>query len=241
MSERLDAFLAHAGIGSRTDAKRLIRAGRVTLEGTVERDPGAQIRGRSVACDGEPVSPPRKDVVLLMHKPAGVSCSHDEREAPLVFDLLGEFWRATPLECVGRLDRETSGLLVLTDDGALNHRLTSPRRHVAKRYRAEFSGKLCGDAAERFRAGLLLDGEDDPTLPAELVALPAVEGAPHGKATVVLSEGRYHQVRRMLAACGVTVTALHRDRIGALDLPADLPPGRFREATAEERDALARR
>lgn len=241
MSERLDAFLAHAGIGSRSDAKRLVRAGRVTLDGSVERDPGAAVRGRSVACDGEPVSPPRRDVVLLMNKPVGVSCSHDEREAPLVFDLLGETWRSVPLECVGRLDRETSGLLVMTDDGALNHRLTSPRRHVAKRYRAEFAGRLAGDAAQRFRTGILLDGEDDPTLPAELEVEAAAPGAAHGKATVVLAEGRYHQVRRMLAACGVTVTALHRDRIGLLDLPADLKLGAFREATTEEYGAMSAR
>jgi 16S rRNA pseudouridine516 synthase len=240
MGERLDALLAHAGFGSRSDVKKLIRAGRATVDGVVERDAGRDVRGRAVAVDGEPATPPRRDVVLLMYKPVGLSCSHDPAEDPLVFDTLPEEWGRTPLECVGRLDRETSGLLVLTDDGALNHRLTSPKRHVLKRYEAAYTGALAGDAAERFRAGILLKDEEEPTRPATLtVVVPPAGGAP-GRAIVELSEGRYHQVRRMIAACGGAVVALHRTRIGALELPADLRPGAVREATADEVARLAK-
>jgi 16S rRNA pseudouridine516 synthase len=240
MSGRLDAFLARAGLGSRTDVKRLVRAGRVTLDGVVVDDPGEAVRGRSVACDGEPVTAPRRGVTLLLHKPTGVSCSHDPREAPLVFDLVAGVRTESPLECVGRLDRETSGLLVITDDGALNHRLTSPKRHVPKVYRVEYSGRLPADAEERFLRGLELKGDDAPTLPATLVRDPLARPArpAEGAATLRLAEGRYHQVRRMFAAVGAHVERLHRERIGALALPADLAPGAWREAAPAEIAAL---
>ncbi|HYC79295.1 MAG TPA: pseudouridine synthase [Planctomycetota bacterium] len=238
MSDRLDAFLAHAGVGSRSDVKRLIRGGRVTLDGVECRDAGEAVRGRAVAVDGEPVAEAPRGVVLAMHKPIGVSSSHDPMEAPLVFDLVPEAYRAVPLECVGRLDRETSGLLLLTDDGALNHRLTSPKRHVIKRYRATFVGPLAADAVARFAAGMTLKDDDRPTLPATLTVDAAPAGTAPGRATVLLREGRYHQVRRMFAACGARVIDLHRDRIGGLDLPPDLAPGAMRPLSEDERARL---
>jgi 16S rRNA pseudouridine516 synthase len=169
-------------------------------------------------------------MALMLHKPLGVTCSHKEQGA-LVYELLPGRWRARDpaISTVGRLDKETSGLLLMTDDGELLHRIISPRRHVAKRYRASLDRPLAGDEAARFAAGdMLLEGEDKPLQPAVLEAVSPTE------ALLTITEGRYHQVRRMFAAVGNHVTALHRDRIGGLDLPADLAPGQWRLMTAAD-------
>jgi 16S rRNA pseudouridine516 synthase len=153
-----------------------------------------------------------------------VTCSHKEA-GPLVYELLPARWRMREpaISTVGRLDKETSGLLLLTDDGALLHRIISPKRHVAKRYLATLARPLQGHEAERFASGeLMLEGEDKPLLPARLEPLSGRQ------AWLTITEGRYHQVRRMFAAVGNHVEALHRDRIGGLDLPADLAPGGWR-------------
>jgi 16S rRNA pseudouridine516 synthase len=186
------------------------------------------------------VSPPRRGVVLVLHKPTGLSCSHDENEAPLVYDLVPKEFRAARLQSVGRLDRETSGLLLLTDDGALNHRLTAPRRAIPKRYAAGFVGRLPHDAVARFKAGMLLSHDEAPTLPARLRVDSPSDGTSVGRAIVEIEEGRYRQVRRMFAALGTTVVELRRERFGALVLPADLCPGAAREATADEIAAASR-
>ncbi|MCR9097302.1 MAG: rRNA pseudouridine synthase [bacterium] len=229
---RLDGFLSRAGLASRKQARALIKQGRVTVDGEVCRDASRRIGDEVVALDEAPVESPVSRADFLMHKPVGVACSHDEREAPLVFDLLDARLRARSLKIAGRLDRETSGLLVLTTDGDFIHRMTHPTRKVAKRYRVEYRGALPEDAAARCREGILLNGEDKPTRPAELV----VED--DGRATLVLREGRTHQVRRMFRALGATVTTLHRDRVAALDLPPDLAPGDLRPLAPEERALL---
>jgi 16S rRNA pseudouridine516 synthase len=162
-------------------------------------------------------------MVLMLHKPLGVTCSHKET-GPLVYDLLPTRWRRRDpaISTIGRLDKETSGLLLLTDDGDVLHRVISPRSHVPKRYHVTLDRPMRGDEAAIFASGeLLLEAEDKPLLPATLEVLSEREGR------LTLGEGRYHQVRRMFAAVGNHVTALHRDRIGALDLPADLAAGRF--------------
>ncbi|ODT06916.1 MAG: 16S rRNA pseudouridine(516) synthase, partial [Kaistia sp. SCN 65-12] len=157
---------------------------------------------------------PPPGLALMIHKPLGVTCSHKETGA-LIYSLLPERWRRRDpvISTVGRLDKETSGLLLMTDDGALLHRIISPRHHVPKRYQV---------------GGLMLEGEDKPLLPAEMDVVGPKQ------ATLTLHEGRYHQVRRMFAAVGNHVTALHRDRIGLLDLPADLEPGAYRLLTAAD-------
>ena len=160
----------------------------------------------------------------MMHKPLGATCSHKEAGA-LVYDLLPTRWRAREpaISTVGRLDKETSGLLLLTDDGALLHRIISPRSQVAKRYLATLARPLEGTEGAVFASGtLMLEGEDRPLLPAELEPLSPTT------AWLTVHEGRYHQVRRMFAAVGNHVEALHRDRVGGLDLPADLEPGAWR-------------
>ncbi len=159
-----------------------------------------------------------------MHKPTGATCSHDET-GPLVYDALPPRWRRRqpPISSIGRLDKETSGLLLLTDDGALLHRIIAPKASIPKRYRVTLDRPVRDDAAALLAAGtLLLAGETNPLLPSLLEIHAPTE------VSVTITEGRYHQVRRTFAALGNHVVALHRERIGALRLPADLRPGQFR-------------
>jgi 16S rRNA pseudouridine516 synthase len=225
---RLDRLLGNLGYGSRKEVQQMADAGWIVLDGAALRDASQRIvlgpdLPQRLTVRGRPMDPP-PGLALMMHKPLGVTCSHKET-GELVYDLLPDRWRQRDpaISTVGRLDKDTSGLLLLTDDGALLHRIISPKSHVAKRYRAILARPLNGDEAARFAAGgLLLEGDDKPLLPAQMEALSDVE------ALLTLHEGRYHQVRRMFAAVGNHVEALHRDRIGGLDLPADLAPGSYR-------------
>jgi 16S rRNA pseudouridine516 synthase len=229
---RLDAYLARAGIASRREARGLIRRGVVLVDGEVCRDAARRIGSESVVVGEQGVDSPAASQDFLLHKPVGYSCSNDDRESPLVADLLSETLRRRSLLIAGRLDRATSGLLVLTTDGEFVHRLTHPTRKTPKRYRIEFDGELVEDAVARCREGFLLGGEDRPTRPAEL----EIDGP--GRATLVLREGRTHQVRRMIRLLGGEVVALQRDRIGDLGLPEDLEPGALRPLEREERALL---
>ncbi len=230
---RLDGYLSRAGLASRKEARALIRRGVVEVDGEVCRDAIRRIGDERVVLEGEVVESPVLRADFLLHKPTGYTCSHDEREAPLVFDLLEERLRRRALKIAGRLDRETSGLLVLTTDGDFVHHLTHPTRKLSKRYRVEYRGALPGDAVARVREGIVLTGDDRPTRPAEL-SLDA-----EGRATLVLREGRTHQVRRMFRALGATVTALHRDRVADLELPPDLAAGDLRPLAPAERALLS--
>jgi 16S rRNA pseudouridine516 synthase len=235
---RLDRLLANLGYGSRREVGALVARGQVVLDGVALKDAGARV---AVAADlparmtvaGQPVDPPAP-LTLILHKPLGVVCSHREAGRS-VYELLPARWqgRIPALSTIGRLDKETSGLLLITDDGPFLHRVISPRSHVAKRYVATLDRPLNGDEAEIFAAGsLMLEGETQPLAPAVLEPLGPKE------ASLTISEGRYHQVRRMFAAVGNHVTALHRDRIGALALPADLAPGAWRPLTPQEQAAI---
>lgn len=225
---RLDRLLANMGYGSRKEVRQLVRAGLVTLDGApvvdadmrlkVEPELSARMRIRGARLDPVP------GMALMLHKPKGVTCSHKEA-GTLVYDLLPSRWRAREpaISSVGRLDKETSGLLLLTDDGDLLHRIISPKRHVAKRYLATLARPLQGHEGAAFASGeLMLEGEDKPLAPAVLELLTPTT------AWLTVTEGRYHQVRRMFAAVGNHVNELHRDRIGGLDLPGDLEPGTYR-------------
>ena len=182
---------------------------------------------------GKPLDPP-PGLLLIMHKPRGVTCSHKE-SGPLVYDLLPDRWRIRKpaISTVGRLDKDTSGLLLLTDDGGILHRLISPRGNTAKHYLATLAKPLRGDEAAIFASGtMMLESEDKPLLPAQLEVLAPTE------ARLEITEGRYHQVRRMFAAVGNHVESLHRDRVAALDLPGDLEPGAYRLAQPADYAAL---
>jgi 16S rRNA pseudouridine516 synthase len=221
---RLDQFLSNLGYCSRREARDWIDAGRVTVRGETAGNVSQKANAADVRVDGEPLDH-SDGLLLLVHKPPGLVCSHDEREGPNVYSLLPDRWRhRNPIvTSIGRLDKDTSGLLMLTDQSPLVHRLTSPKHKVPKVYRATVDADLSPELIPRFASGtLLLTGEKDPCAPAELKLISARE------AEITLTEGRYHQVRRMFSACGANVIALHRERFGPLDL-GDLTPGQWRE------------
>jgi 16S rRNA pseudouridine516 synthase len=235
---RLDRLLANLGYGSRREMQALAKNGRITFDGAPMTDadkhvPLTRDLPDHLHLDGKPIDPP-PGIALMLHKPLGTTCSHKEA-GPLVYDLLPTRWRMRDpaISTIGRLDKDTSGLLLLTDDGALLHRVISPKNHVAKRYRVTLDRPLRGDEAETFGAGgLMLESETKPLLPAVMETLSPTE------ALLTLTEGRYHQVRRMFAAMGNHVTALHRESMGGLDLPADLEPGTFRLMTDADLAAI---
>ncbi len=235
---RLDRLLANMGYGSRRDIQQWVRAKAIILDGSPVGHGDQRIAVTPDLSDrmqvlGKPLDPP-PGMILMLHKPLGVTCSHKE-VGPIVYDLLPDRWRQRKpaISTVGRLDKDTSGLLLMTDDGGLLHRLISPRSHSPKRYCATLARPLRGDEAEIFSSGtMMLESEVKPLLPATLEVL-----APD-QVRLTLMEGRYHQVRRMFAAVGNHVATLHRDRIGKLDLPPDLAPGAYRSLTADEIGAL---
>jgi 16S rRNA pseudouridine516 synthase len=226
------------GYGSRREVQALVRFGEVLLDGAPvtsadHRVPVTPELADRIRVSGARLDPP-PGMALMLNKPVGVTCSHKEA-GRLVYELLPSRWRARDpaLSTVGRLDKDTSGLLLLTDDGSLLHRIISPRQHVPKRYLATLARPLEGGEAARFASGeLKLEGEDKPLAPAMLEPLSPT------LARLTVTEGRYHQVRRMFAAVGNHVEALHRDRIGGLDLPDDLAPGAWRLMGADDIAAI---
>ena len=231
MRMRLDRWLATLCLGSRSEVKDWIRKGAVTVEGRTVREPAAAFETEStaLAVRGQAVDG-RVIRHVILNKPAGLLTAARDRKQPTVMDLLDPVYAGIGCMPVGRLDKDTTGLLLLTCDGELNHRLLSPGRHVEKIYRAEVTGKLTAADAEAFRAGLALS--DFTALPAELRILRAGEETSEGEVTV--QEGKFHQVRRMFAATGHEVLRLRRIRFGPLALDETLPEGSFRELTAEE-------
>lgn len=249
-SMKLIRYLSRLGYGSRREVEHLFRIDAVTradgatLAATDEVRELAETVGGSAASAAsalthadirvrnEPLDVPFGSVVLL-HKPAGYVCSTADRH-PLVYELLPARFKArTPVIApVGRLDRETTGLLLLTDDGPLLHRLTSPKSHVPKSYRVQLAENVSNDALQLFASGtLMLHGESKALLPAQLEIITERD------VRVTITEGRYHQVRRMFAATGNHVQSLHRESMGTLTLH-DLPPGAWRVLNDAERAAL---
>ena len=235
---RLDRLLANLGYGSRKDVQALVASGKVVLDGKVLKDSGLRIAvdatlPERMTIRGVAVDPPAP-LVLIMHKPLGVTCSHKE-DGEKIYDLLPRRWRLRDpgLSTVGRLDKETSGLILITDDGDFLHRVISPKRHVPKTYFVTLDRPLAGSEGKVFAAGtLMLDGEEKPLLPAQLDVVDA------RTARLTITEGRYHQVRRMFAAVGNHVVTLHRERIGGLVLPVDLDPGQYRILPAAEAEGV---
>jgi 16S rRNA pseudouridine516 synthase len=225
---KLVKLIANLGYGSRKDVTRLFRSGRITdADGEVLYADDV-VPHESIRVDDEPLDPP-PGLVLMLNKPLGVTCSRKD-PGRIVYDLLPPRYsvRTPALSTVGRLDRDTSGLLLFTDDGALLHRIISPKAQVAKVYEATLAQDLRGDEGALFASGtLLLESEQEPLAPAALEVL----GPRHARLTV--TEGRYHQVRRMFAATGNHVETLQRISVGGLEL-GELPIGEWRALDAAE-------
>lgn len=218
---RLDRFICHATSLSRSQAQRAIRGGAVAVDGGVQRDPSFHLVANSqVTLDGKPIAI-RGPRYFMLNKPAGYICATEDGAHPTVLDLLHEDAPAG-LHPAGRLDIDTTGLVLISDDGEWSHRVTSPRRECAKRYRVTLAEELGADVAERFAEGVLLKGEAKKTRPALLEIISPRE------VVLTIHEGKYHQVKRMFAAVGNHVTALHRLSIGAIDLDESLKAGEYR-------------
>ena len=225
--ERLDKFLCDSGAGTRSQVKVLLKAGRVTVDGKVEKDNGKKIdpEKQVIALDGEVLGGKRR-VVIMLNKPAGFVTATEDKTEKTVMELLPKEMAHLDLKPVGRLDKATEGLLLFTNDGDLLHRLISPKKEVPKIYYAQHEGEAQQVDVEAFAAGVTLrDGLE--CLPAKLEPLGP------GESLVTVCEGKYHQVRRMMASRGMTVTYLERRQEGALTL-GDLPRGQVRELTEEE-------
>ena len=225
---KLVKLIANLGYGSRKDVTQLFRAGRITdTDGEVLYADDV-VPHENIRVDDEPLDPP-PGLVLMLNKPLGVTCSRKD-PGRVVYDLLPPRFnvRTPALSSVGRLDRDTTGLLLFTDDGALLHRIISPKAYVAKVYEATLAQDLRGDEGALFASGsLMLEAEKEPLAPAQLQVL----GPRHARLTV--TEGRYHQVRRMFAAAGNHVETLRRVAVGALTL-GELPLGEWRALDADE-------
>lgn len=224
---RLDKYVSHVSDLSRKEVKRLLRAGYITVDGETIKDPSTYISETMEVCvDGEPLEAPRPRYFML-HKPQGYVCVTKDRDHPTILELIDEP-NKDKLQIAGRLDIDTTGLVLITDDGKWNHAITSPKRECKKTYYVTLASDIQSDTGKQFATGVKLDGELKPTLPAELEVLFSNE------ARLTISEGKYHQVKRMFAAVGNKVEELHREQVGAIVLDPDLEPGEYRELTADE-------
>jgi len=228
---RIDKLLALTGIG-RTEAKKLISSGRVAVNGVVTRDSGAKASPEAITLDGSPLFI-ETEVYLMLHKPAGVVTATEDKRFPTVVSLLPEKYQRRKIGPVGRLDRDVTGLVLLTTDGEMAHRLISPKWKAEKTYRAVCEGRLTDADVAAFAAGMELS--DFTAKPAELEILAADDEQSTADAT--LTEGKFHQVKRMFAAVGHPVTRLMRLSTAGLTLDG-LPEGQYRFLTPEERESL---
>jgi len=227
---RLDKYLAKCGLGTRTEVKAIIRGGKVTLHGEPARDPGFNIDPETamVEVEGNALNY-KENYYLMLNKPPGVISATRDRIHATVVDLLPPGYQHLDLFPVGRLDKDTEGLMILTDDGNLTHRLLSPRKHVPKTYLTRVTGVVGATDIDSFATGIAL--EDFTTLPAHLEVL---ETGVDSLVQVTIHEGKYHQVKRMFHAVGKEVLYLQRIAMGGLKLDPDLQPGEIRELTDQE-------
>ena len=225
--ERLDKLIASQGKYSRKEVKILISRRRVTVDGVPARAPEQKVDETKavIAIDGTPLQI-KKNLYLLLNKPAGYVSSTEDHDGACVLELVPEELYRDGLFPAGRLDKDTTGMMVITDDGQFAHRILAPRKHVKKQYRVTIDIPVTHEMAVRFAEGIsLVEGLTKPAL---------LEQVDTYVANVTLTEGRYHQIKRMFSACGATVVGLHRIAMGNLPLPSDLPVGEMRELTAEE-------
>ena len=219
---RLAQVLFSQGFGTRRECEGLIAAGLVAIAGRISDDPQHELDTDGLVFTVRGMAWPfHAKALVLLHKPAGYECSRKPRHHPSVLALLPAPLRNRGLQSIGRLDEDTTGLLLLTDDGALIHRLTSPKRHVPKVYEVGCKHPLDATQIERLLAGVVLDDDPQP------VRAAAAEATGAQTLRLTLTEGKYHQVKRMVAAVGNRVETLHRSAYGALTLPAGLAPGQW--------------
>ncbi|HDZ8912066.1 TPA: 16S rRNA pseudouridine(516) synthase RsuA [Aeromonas hydrophila] len=225
---RLDKFLCDCSDLTRSLAGKLIRQGEVMVDGIVVKQPAFHINEQSqVEFDGVTLTLDQRNRYFMLHKPEGYVCSNEDPDHPTVFFLMDEPAMGK-LHVVGRLDLDTTGLVLVTDDGQWSHRITSPRHECAKTYHVWLADPVSPDAIALFAEGVQLRSETEKTRPAQLEILGECE------ARLTIHEGKYHQVKRMFAAIGNKVVGLHRERVGDLTLDDELAPGEYRELTADE-------
>ncbi|UTH13217.1 pseudouridine synthase [Macrococcus equipercicus] len=227
---RLDKFLANAGCGTRTEVKQLIKKGRVTVNGETVKKADMKIdhAAGTVAVNGEVVLY-EPVVYLMLNKPQGVISATEDARHDTVVDLLPDY-RHYDLHPVGRLDKDTEGLLILTNDGQFSHEVLSPRKHVDKTYYARIDGRVTAETITQFNEGLILD-DGYKTMPARLKI---VTSGAISEVEVTIQEGKFHQVKRMFSAVGMTVSYLQRIQMGGLPLDRSLQPGQYKLLTAED-------
>lgn len=231
---RLDKYLADAGVGTRSQVKQMIRKGQIAINGEPVKKPDQKVDGEKdkIEVMGKEIRY-QKYRYLLLHKPSGYVSATEDKKEQTVLSLLSEELRKD-LFPVGRLDKDTEGLLLLTNDGALAHRLLSPKKHVNKTYYALVQGRVTDEDQAAFLQGVDIGDEKD-TLPAQLEILEAAE---ESRILLTIQEGRFHQVKRMFEARGKKVVYLKRISMGPLALEEGLKPGDYRELTEEEQEAL---
>ena len=234
---RLDKYLCETGFGTRSQVKDLLKKGQVMVNGEVVKKPELKINETTdqILCQGKKASY-QKNIYLMLHKPAGVVSATEDNREKTVLDLVRPEDRKNGLFPVGRLDKDTEGLLLLTDDGELAHRLLSPKKHVDKTYYAKIDGQVTEEHVKQFREGLDI-GDEKKTLPAVLTILLS---GPVSETEVTIHEGRFHQIKRMFEAVGCKVTYLKRLSMGSLVLDETLPPEEYRPLTEAELEGLTK-
>ena len=234
---RLDKYLCETGFGTRSQVKDLLKKGQVMVNGEVVKKPELKINETTdqILCQGKKASY-QKNIYLMLHKPAGVVSATEDSREKTVLDLVRPEDRKNGLFPVGRLDKDTEGLLLLTDDGELAHRLLSPKKHVDKTYYAKIDGQITEEYVKQFREGLDI-GDEKKTLPAVLTILLS---GPVSEIEVTIHEGRFHQIKRMFEAVGCKVTYLKRLSMGSLVLDETLQLGEYRPLTEAELEGLTK-
>lgn len=227
---RLDRFLANTGHGSRTEVKQLIKKGSVTIDSSIVKKADTKFNPEQqiVAVNGDVIHY-EPLIYIMLNKPAGVISATEDSLHRTVIDLVRDY-QHYDLHPVGRLDKDTEGLLILTNDGQFSHDVLSPRKHVNKTYYAEINGVVTAETVSQFKAGLTLD-DGYETMPAQLTILSSADTS---HIEVVIQEGKFHQVKRMFEAVGMTVSYLKRVKMGSLALDPSLDYGQYRKLTAQE-------
>lgn len=224
---RIDKFICKSTELTRTEAKKLLKMGKVRVNGEIIKDPATQVHeNNQITVDGQILNA-RTSRYILLHKPADTICSNVDEIYPSVLHFI-DVDKAFDLHIAGRLDADTTGLVLITDDGRWSHNIISPKKHCQKTYRVWLRDDIAPDVIEKFELGVQLQGEKSLTKPAELAIVQQKE------VLLTITEGKYHQVKRMFAAVGNRVVGLHREQIGDIKLDDSLAPGQWRYLTEDE-------